>query len=1278
MRKTIVSYIFMVFIKHPPSRNFNKGKGLNQESLSRPPMSHKHVFLMLCIAGALAARGAAPPPRQLFFQNQNSVFWGTEFGLNRFQTENEMWADIRPEPVTDLCLDDKVLWVGTQQGAFYADLRYLDWKNYTQKQGLPSDTVVRIVSDLDYVYAAGPHGLARYNKLVEQWEQMGDFSAKRIFDLYSNQTQLWVATDAGVFYFDKKFEKWESYTASKGLLSNTVYRIFYFSDYIWALSDKGFSRYSPNMKAWNSYPLGIGGVGSSVDYMLVDASYIWVASPEGVARFNGKNQVWENFSRNMPIEKKTVLGISTSGTNAWFATSDGVFSFAEDQRRWKTYTSVDGLSDDVQEQIFTTGQTTIGKKGTTFSYWHPTEDLWYSSQVKVAAGGANKPKWKAHMDESGLGATAPSGQSVNILGRAYGKVVQSADFPAPLDKSIGNYISSTNLDSIAIDTIKKADGTDSFAVKKASRYNDKLFGIVRAQLNLNADLNNGRTFRGSYDNTDPLGDLRYGAEYKGFGDDVVKRAGWRTDQKTDYFYSSLINPTYLEGAGIRTEFGDRVGDKKLRRVNTGVWAGWRKAVTLDTLIAFNESNFYDLGVRNIVTESVVIRIDGRVIDPSEYSLERTLGLLTFKNEGIANPDSRIEFYCQHQPVIGEFTNEMASAENVVMLNDKISLGANGLYRGIKEPSPDANRIDTNRAFMGSVNSKIETKSSDGRKYLRAIPEISTSYNDSILVSKQGGAAKLDFYSAYNNLKLNASGLYQDKDYVTLADQQSMYGKINRQMSGEAVCEVWQQYMPVTVGGSFTDASLGTENRQYAQYLLSLPDIPSLRLFGMHEGRVNRTKLPRTRLVGQDSVPDDSIKTERLNGVVESEWGHSFKYFDRLWFDASYSADLINDSLDTTIVPAPGAPGRYSLMSTFNQRLDHNIFAWLRLSPVKKLQLETKYVHRLFYDRDSTSAPFDYRGYRIRPEFKLFSQELIPGITLYGDFLAQKVETIVSKGTTGSSVTNDLVSSVLIVPGVYVPILNPFQLNLGYNVGTNDSLLLNKSLTTDFTDTLRTATSQTISFKPMLDFTQDLHLDSRTDISQSRDFSLLTDDAIKIYNTAQLAFRERKTRFDIYFNIFTETQYLRDTSLVDTFNTRSRSLELREKWTERWKQNFRTELSLSITNINKDFLKHSSSSLVTLDSSTGYLNTITPGILFDWRILGKWIREFRIQYYVGALLSQGKKLDFASYDKAEQNKLDVQVKAGANFFLRLLLNVDYYFDQKLLKYDMAELKATALF
>jgi len=1138
---------------------------------------------------------------------------------------------------------------------------------------MPSDTVVRVVADPDYVYAAGPHGLARFNKVIMQWEPMGNFADKLIYDLYSNQAQLWVATDQGVFYFDKKFEKWESYTAANGLISNTAFRVFYFSNYIWIETDKGFSRYSTTMKTWNSYPLNDGIVGSAVNYMLVDASYIWVASPEGVARFNGASQSWENFSRNMPIEKKTVYSISTSGTTEWFTTSDGVYTFDESQRRWKTYTAVDGLSDDMQDEVYTSGQTTLCRKGMTYSYLKTDQDIWYPTTIKVIGGG-EKPKWKAHMDETGLGVTAPSGQSVNVLGRAYYDVENKATFPSPLTTSIPNYILNKNLDSVvyAYDTLANGAVKQVGIVDTVATYKDFLYGWAKAQMGLNADLNNGRTFRATYDNTDPLGDLRYGAEYRGFGDDVLRRAGWRTDQKTDYLFSSLIQPTYLEGAGIRTELGDRVGDKKLRRDNTGIWAGFGKTKYFRKLIPFREDNFYELGVQNIVTESVQILVDGQVVDPSDYSLERTMGLLTFKNEDLANPDSRIEVSCQYQPTIGVFTDEMVSAENVVQASDKVALGINGVYRGVKEPSRIGLDSSMNRDFAGSVNSKIEMKSADNTMYLRAIPEVAGSYNDSIVATKEGSAAKIDVYSVIHNFKLKVNGLYQTPDYVTLADQNSVYGRTNHQAGGELVYEAWQQFMPITLGASEIDANQGNELREYAQYLISPQGIPSLRLYALHQVMKNYTQFPR------DSVSlgnRDSLSSDRWNFIAETEWGKSFKYFDRLWFDVQYSANILTDTLDTVI----GSPNAYTLSQQFNQRLNHNIFAWVRAAPVKKLQLEVKGVLRIHESRPDMDSAFTYRGFLLNPEFKLFSQELIPGVTLYGDYLMQPGDSVVNSEEDISTFSNMLNTSVLLVPGVWVSPLNFFQLNLGYTFSNDDSLSTNLFLSSKPT-TLGNTMTQSYTIKPILDFSQDLHFDSRFEKDDASNFSMATDNGFKIYNEANLAFRERRTRFDADLNIFVDKATSPNYSTnMDTLTIKNDQDEFRLMWTERWMPTFRTQTTIDLTWQNVDTTESDpNTGNVLRDTVTGFLNTITPGILFDWRVPGTVIREWRTQYYIGAQLLNGQNYTYNTYSKAMQNKIDIQVKAGANFYLRLLMEVDYLFTTHQLEYNMAELKATALF
>jgi hypothetical protein len=73
-----------------------------------------------------------------------------------------------------------------------------------------------------------------------------------------------------------------------------------------------------------------------------------------------------------------------------------------------------------------------------------------------------------------------------------------------------------------------------------------------------------------------------------------------------------------------------------------------------------------------------------------------------------------------------------------------------------------------------------------------------------------------------------------------------------------------------------------------------------------------------------------------------------------------------------------------------------------------------------------------------------------------------------------------------------------------------------------------------------------------------------------------------------------------------------------------------------------------------------------------------VREFRIQERIGPNFYDGHEFDFGSYSRSLENRLDLSLKAGRNLFARLLLNLTYFWDDHVLKYDMAEFKLTAIF
>ncbi|MBD3422429.1 MAG: hypothetical protein GF398_20130 [Chitinivibrionales bacterium] len=1187
-------------------------------------------------------------------QQGNTVWHGADYGLIRYQTENDSWDLILHNAVTALHLDENVLWTGTGSGLYFADLRYLDWQSYTVADGLGVDSIVDVVADMDFVFAAGSHDLARMDKLIEQWEPIGEFGDTRIYDLFSDQQFLWIATGKGVRRFDKQYEKWETFDTRQGIASTAIYRLFQFGGQLWLLGDEGYAQFNRSVNTWTSSGIDQGILSRQVSGLEVDASNIWSLTPQGIARYSAQSGSWEHFSQNTPIEHAAIFDVSTSGSAIWIAADQGVFLFDEQSRRWTSFSELDGLSSDTQDVIFAIGREALVRRRLAFGVYQADEDAWQTTElIAAAADDASSGRWQGYWDEKGLGAGKPGGPDIALHGRAYVKLKNKAEFPAPVMDNVLDYLRSENLDSTAtvLDSFAVSPANDTIRYtheEQVPRLDDFLYAWTKAQLNLAADLKNGRRLRSSFDNTDPLGDVRYGIEYQGAAEDHIRQAGWQETQKTDYFFSSLIDRTYLEGAGLRAQFGGKIGTKKRRRANLGIWGGRRKTEYLRTLLPFAESNFYELGVRNIISESVAIRVDGELLDPREYSIERTKGLLSFADEGLVNPDSRIEISLEYEPSLSGHTAEALAAENVVVLNDHLAIGANGLYRGKNEPDITGMATDTNRLFTAAVSSEVEYKSGDGDWLFRATPEIAASYNDSILYRKQGSAARIDVQSVLKNLRIAAQADYLTPDFESVADLSSLYGRLKHQLGGEAVYDLTKS-IQAGIGAATVRAHAGREDNVEGELLFSFAAAPSIRISTLRQWYAE---------LNADTAADSS-RTKRWNQRIEMNWNAPQQLvnalrINRLRVDASYSSDLIEDSLFIS-----DSSGNRTV--AHRKRWSNNLFTQLQFAPLRALLFDTKLIARSFYLLSTGSQSWSSAGTRYRPQFTLFSQEMVPGITLYGRY-----DLDLGRDTVGESQGRQLNSSILLIPGVWLAPLNPLQLNLIYNFNSADSVMSsNDSLIDD-------ASGFTFAVNPTLDIGRDLRISNRSDVSTEYYFDKRTSEAIALSNQIDWSVRDRKTKLTFEYDYLDRTQWLLstpDTSLTEQVHT------LRNRWTERWLPQLRTELQVNFgwEVTDTTIFDSPGAPLRRLANAANF----DPALLIDWRTASR-IEEFRIQWQTGPVLSGAQSLDFATYAITWNNKLDISLKITQNVFLRLLLNLNYNFDERLLSYDLAELKGTALF
>lgn len=1163
--------------------------------------------LLLPVLAALTTALAAVPAPQLLILENGNVWVGLPSGLYRYQQENELMSRVRPEGALDLCLDEGVLWMATAAGLHSADLKYLNWKSYGAADGLSSDTVVGAAADLDYVFAAGPGGLSRMDKLVGQWEPFGDFHGRRVHGLYSDKDNLWVATDQGVDHFLKAFQKWEHFGMGQGLLSDNTIRLFYFKGALWAAHERGFSRYNEKMRNWTTFSAKDGLPEADITVMKPEDPFLWVSCGNEVLRFDGEKEAWERFSENTPLTGLAILDIAASGNQAFFATDKGVWSYQQDTRKWALYTEADGLSGRAQDRIFMAPPYALAFRAGGYGVFKPEENLWVKKGL-----------------ERGSAATAAAGPDLSLLGRASFKMRHKAEIPGPLAENAPDYL------------------FDASRAEREGRYGHFLYWWEKADLNLNADLHNQRNVLGTFNNTDPNGDLRYSAVYSGAPDDAVRSVRFRDTEKTDYFFGTLSDPTYVEGGGASMQFGDRVGAKKRSRANASAWAGGHKTATLTRLVPFQEDNFYFLGVGNIITESVELTVDNEPLDAREYSIERTLGILTFRDESRVNPESRIEISLEYEPDINAFTGEMAVAEQMTVVNDNLAFSASGAFLRKNEPDAPGTGMDENRLTTGSAAAEIEFKSRDGSTLFRAYPELSTSYNDSILVEKKGSAAKIRMNAVADDLRVTASGRAMSDNYESVAENNSIYGRVENEAQARAVYDLTET-MPVSASGRAIRARQGGEKSGALEWLYAPPRLPSLRL----------KALGQDYHYSQSLSGGDSLSRIRTGARAETEWDlpdnlSRSLFLNRAYFNAAYDLDLT---------------GTDSLGLESDQR-SHNLYARVRLSPHSRLMLETRQIVR-FTDRSLTGGPFEGELKRFRPEYALFSQDLLPGVTLYGRLRFDNLEDRMASDTSGWADRTRFNGSALLSPGAWAGSLDPLQLLLAYSRLKEDSNSTASSADgpgTRHSDTkaIRRGLTQGFTAAPALYFGPDVRFLNRAEFTREKDFGRLSAAGEKVTTDLDFYLRERKT------NLLIEYDYTADSTSdsAEGFTAATRH-ETRFKWTQRWFSWFRTEFRTGASRAWCD-----TSRVRTRD---GFFTNI----LLDWRN-SRFVRELRVQEQFGPIFSNGAGLDFGSYEAALANKLDISVKAGRNLYARLFINVNYSFEENLLKYDMAEFKLLAVF
>ena len=182
---------------------------------------------------------------------------------------------------------------------------YGNWKNFTTKEGLPSDKTYCARIDGDKVYVGTHDGLAVYEK-----------------------------------------GKWRSYTTKDGLAHNGVVSVDVseLTGDVWIGTLGGLSRLSGGkFETFNQFNSGMP---NDLVYMVIcDGKDVWCTTGGGAGHYDTFTKEWEIFTeKNAPMHEPWTYGVSAGDGKIFIAAwGGGVIEYTTKTKQFRDYTDPDGF-----------------------------------------------------------------------------------------------------------------------------------------------------------------------------------------------------------------------------------------------------------------------------------------------------------------------------------------------------------------------------------------------------------------------------------------------------------------------------------------------------------------------------------------------------------------------------------------------------------------------------------------------------------------------------------------------------------------------------------------------------------------------------------------------------------------------------------------------------------------------------------------------------------------------------------------------------------------------
>ena len=253
----------------------------------------------------------------------------SSFNTNQFYFEEII--NMNPTSIYSFSIAKDVLWSGGDGVLLYFNINDNYWRTLGFEKGIPNGRIFDLYSNDSHLWIGSSKGLNRIEQSTLNLDPIGIekiFRNYSVYDIEYIESKFWIGTSVGLFiYSDEQSQLMQiSDIGRKNFVDNVfnVVSVKYYDNSVYAVSDAGIIKFDLNKEEWDLfYPSGIYN-NDQVLSMAINKKFIFLGLDNGLIKIDKRTGFVKEY-------KFSFLGrinnIIIDGKEAWLGSSNGLIKF---------------------------------------------------------------------------------------------------------------------------------------------------------------------------------------------------------------------------------------------------------------------------------------------------------------------------------------------------------------------------------------------------------------------------------------------------------------------------------------------------------------------------------------------------------------------------------------------------------------------------------------------------------------------------------------------------------------------------------------------------------------------------------------------------------------------------------------------------------------------------------------------------------------------------------------------------------------------------------------